>query len=129
MVNIKLGENIFENVDTVKLNTTENEEVVFVLETEPLNNTYVVGTPRTCTLVASGWNGTRYTFIASGSVGSNGLQIGLPSESTAGNTQEVVKSALTLTNIESDTSSVTITVSAVTAPTKDITIAIFGLEG
>ena len=63
--------------------------------------TYVPGTPLSFTI--SGWDaavqGTTYTLKADGyKIGANGLQIGLPADSSTVNTQAVVAAALTLAN-------------------------------
>ena len=99
---------------------------------------YVVGTPVSFTL--TGWDvveqGTTYTLKAEGyKIGAGGVQLGLPSDSSTVNTQAVVAAALTIVNTgvtEPDKSKNTvgyteITISAVTAPSRDLTVAIFGL--
>lgn len=101
--------------------------------------TYVVGEPVSFTL--SGWDaavqGTTYTLKANGyKIGANGLQIGLPSNSSTVNTQAVVAAALTLANatvtepnMEKNIAGyTTLEIVAVTPPDREITIAIFGLE-
>lgn len=99
--------------------------------------TYVVGEPMEFTL--SGWDadiqGTTYTLTATGyKPGANGLQIGLPSDSSTVNTQAVVAAALTIADssftaaTDSAAAYTTITISAVNAPDSDLTVAIFGLE-
>ena len=100
---------------------------------------YVVGTPVSFTL--TGWDpavqGTTYKLIAVGyKPGANGVQLGLPSDSSTVNTQAVVAAALTIvdTNVTAPDKSknevgfTEITISAVTAPSRDLTVAIFGLE-
>lgn len=99
--------------------------------------TYVPGTPMNFTL--SGWDaaaqGTVYELrVQNYQVGANGVQIGLPAGSSTVNTQAVVAAALTITqsSTEQDENSgvytAVITVSAVTAPDREVTVAIFGLE-
>ena len=101
--------------------------------------TYVVGEPVSFTL--SGWDaavqGTTYTLKATGyKIGANGLQIGLPADSSTVNTQAVVAAALTIVDTAvtaPDTEKnvagyVTITISAVNVPGRDVTVALFGLE-
>ena len=101
--------------------------------------TYVVGTPVSFTL--TGWDpdvqGTTYTLKANGyKIGANGLQIGLPSNSSTVNTQAVVAAALTIVktavtapNKDKNIAGYTeITISAVNAPSRELTVAIFGLE-
>ena len=64
------------------------------------------------------------------------MQLGLPSDSSTVNTQAVVAAALTIVNTavyapnkDKNTAGYTIiTISAVTAPSRDLTVAIFGLE-
>ena len=100
---------------------------------------YVVGTPMSFTL--TGWDpdaqGTTYKLKAEGyKIGADGVQLGLPSDSSTVNTQAVVAAALTIVNTavyapnkDKNTAGYTIiTISAVTAPSRDLTVAIFGLE-
>ena len=100
---------------------------------------YVVGSPVSFTL--TGWDpdaqGTTYKLKAEGyKIGANGVQLGLPSDSSTVNTQAVVAAALTIVNTavyapnkDKNTAGYTIiTISAVTAPSRDLTVAIFGLE-
>lgn len=99
---------------------------------------YVVGTPVSFTL--TGWDpavqGTTYKLKAEGyKIGAGGVQLGLPSDSSTVNTQAVVAAALTIVDTrvtEPDKSKnvagyTEITISAVTAPSRDLTVAIFGL--
>jgi hypothetical protein len=101
--------------------------------------TYVVGLPVALTL--TGWDpdaqGTTYKLKAEGyKIGAGGVQLGLPSDSSTVNTQAVVAAALTIVNTQvvapnknTNTAGYTeITISAVTAPSRDLTVAIFGLE-
>lgn len=101
--------------------------------------TYVVGLPVALTL--TGWDpaaqGTTYKLKAEGyKIGAGGVQLGLPSDSSTVNTQAVVAAALTIVNTQvvapnKDTNTVgytEITISAVTAPSRELTVAIFGLE-
>lgn len=100
------------------------------------STTYVVGKPIEFTI--SGWdvNGDSVkTIKATGyKVGANGLQLGLPAKSSTTNTQAVIGAALTIPKTGFTAASgsaaayTTIYVSAVNIPTRDITIAIFGLE-
>ena len=99
---------------------------------------YVVGEPKELTLTADGWNGTTYTIVTTeyGTVGE--LQIGVPPSSSMTNAKIVEQCALTIprilnTMIDTDgdnvkeTNRATIYISAVTAPTEDIVVAIWGL--
>ena len=101
--------------------------------------TYVVGSPVALTL--TGWDpavqGTTYKLKAEGyKIGAGGVQLGLPSDSSTVNTQAVVAAALTIVNTQvvapnknTNTAGYTIiTISAVTAPSRELTVAIFGLE-
>lgn len=101
--------------------------------------TYVVGSPVALTL--TGWDpdaqGTTYKLKAEGyKIGAGGVQLGLPSDSSTVNTQAVVAAALTIVNTavttpDKNTNTVGYTniyISAVTAPSRDLTVAIFGLE-
>lgn len=98
----------------------------------------MVGSPVALTL--TGWDpavqGTTYKLKAEGyKIGAGGVQLGLPSDSSTVNTQAVVAAALTIVNTYVDapnkninTAGYTIiTISAVTAPSRDLTVAIFGL--
>lgn len=100
---------------------------------------YVVGTPVSFTL--TGWDpdvqGTTYKLKAVGyKPGANGVQLGLPSDSSTANTQAVVASALTIANTdvtapdkEKNVAGFTeISIPAVNAPSRELTVAIFGLE-
>lgn len=100
--------------------------------------TYVVGLPMALTL--TGWDpdeqGTTYKLKLEGyKIGAGGVQLGLPSDSSTVNTQAVVAAALTIVstavyapdkdkNIAGYTE---ITISAVNAPSRELTVAIFGL--
>ena len=96
----------------------------------------MVGKPIEFTI--SGWdvNGNSVkTIKATGyKVGANGLQLGLPAKSSTTNTQAVIGAALTIPKTGFTAASgsaaayTTIYVSAANIPTRDITIAIFGLE-
>lgn len=100
--------------------------------------TYVVGEPVTFTL--TGWDpdaqGTTYELKAEGyKIGENGVQLGLPSDSSTVNTQAVIAAALTIVNTsvyapnkdKNIAGYARIFISAVTAPSRDLTVAIFGL--
>lgn len=100
---------------------------------------YVVGLPVALTL--TGWDpavqGTTYKLKAEGyKIGAGGVQLGLPSDSSTVNTQAVVAAALTIVNTTVATPNKSknvagftlITISAVTAPSRELTVAIFGLE-
>ena len=100
---------------------------------------YVVGAPVLFTL--TGWDTaeqvTTYTLTAEGyKIGENGVQLGLPSDSSTVNTQAVIAAALTIVNTkvtapdkEKNVAGFTeITISAVNAPSRELTVAIFGLE-
>lgn len=103
------------------------------------SSAYVVGAPVLFTL--TGWDtaeqGTTYTLTAEGyKIGENGVQLGLPSDSSTVNTQAVIAAALTIVNTkvtapdkEKNVAGFTeITISAVNAPSRELTVAIFGLE-
>ena len=115
----------------------KGEKIVGTLE-ESGGLTYVVGLPVALTL--TGWDaaaqGTTYKLKAEGyKIGAGGVQLGLPSDSSTVNTQAVVAAALTIVNTmviapnkDTNTAGYTeITISAVTAPSRDLTVAIFGL--
>lgn len=113
-------------------------KIVGTLEESTGGTAYVVGTPVSFTL--TGWDpdvqGTTYKLKAVGyKPGANGVQLGLPSDSSTVNTQAVVAAALTIANTnvtapdkEKNVAGFTeIAISAVTAPSRDLTVAIFGL--
>lgn len=117
----------------------KGEKIVGTLEESGGGTSYVVGLPVALTL--TGWDpdaqGTTYKLKAEGyKIGAGGVQLGLPSDSSTVNTQAVVAAALTIVNTavyapnkDTNTAGYTImTVSAVTAPSRDLTVAIFGLE-
>ena len=116
----------------------KGQQLVGTLE-ESGGLTYVVGLPVALTL--TGWDpaaqGTTYKLKAEGyKIGAGGVQLGLPSDSSTVNTQAVVAAALTIVNTAVYTPSkdkniagyTEITISAVTAPSRELTVAIFGLE-
>ena len=117
----------------------KGQKLVGTLEESGGGTYYVVGTPVSFTL--TGWDpdaqGTTYKLKAVGyKIGADGVQLGLPSDSSTVNTQAVVAAALTIVNTRvaaPDKSKnvagyTEITISAVTAPSRDLTVAIFGLE-
>ena len=116
----------------------KGEKIVGTLEESGGGTSYVVGLPVALTL--TGWDpdaqGTTYKLKAEGyKIGAGGVQLGLPSDSSTVNTQAVVAAALTIVKTavyapNKDTNTVgytEITISAVTAPSRDLTVAIFGL--
>ena len=116
----------------------KGEKIVGTLEESAGGTSYVVGLPVALTL--TGWDpdaqGTTYKLKAEGyKIGAGGVQLGLPSDSSTVNTQAVVAAALTIVNTQvvapnknTNTAGYTeITISAVTAPSRDLTVAIFGL--
>lgn len=117
----------------------KGQKLVGTLEESGGGPAYVVGLPVALTL--TGWDpavqGTTYKLKAEGyKIGAGGVQLGLPSDSSTVNTQAVVAAALTIVNTtvatpnkNTNTAGYTlITISAVTAPSRELTVAIFGLE-
>lgn len=117
----------------------KGQKLVGTLEESGGSPAYVVGLPVALTL--TGWDpdaqGTTYKLKAEGyKIGAGGVQLGLPSDSSTVNTQAVVAAALTIVNTavyapnkDTNTAGYTIiTISAVTAPSRELTVAIFGLE-
>ena len=117
----------------------KGEKIVGTLEESGGGTSYVVGLPVALTL--TGWDpavqGTTYKLKAEGyKIGAGGVQLGLPSDSSTVNTQAVVAAALTIVNTtvaapdksKNVAGFTEITISAVTAPSRDLTVAIFGLE-
>ena len=116
----------------------KGQKLVGTLEESGGGPVYVVGLPVALTL--TGWDpavqGTTYKLKAEGyKIGAGGVQLGLPSDSSTVNTQAVVAAALTIVNTtvatpnkNTNTAGYTlITISAVTAPSRELTVAIFGL--
>ena len=99
---------------------------------------YVIGEPLERVISAAEWdpelNGATYEMEIDGYLpGEYGVQIGLPSETSTVNAQAVAAAALSIPNVTLKSSNdvvtgVQITLSAVNPPTKDLTIAFFGLE-
>lgn len=100
---------------------------------------YVVGLPRS--FILTNWDpdvyGTTCTRDLVGyKIGAGGLQVGLPSNSSTVNTQAVVAAALTIVDTQVNEPNESqnkvgftrVTFSAVTAPSRDLIIAVFGLE-
>lgn len=124
MADVKLGRKIFTGVNAVKLDTTDGNTKLFP--------NYIIGEPINYTLNASDWDGHTYGINMSGyTIGEHGVAIGLPTESSTVNAQEVIKAALTLPwsrTYSNDTATgVQMNISAVNIPSTDVTIAIFGL--
>ena len=116
----------------------KGQKLVGTLEESGGSPAYVVGLPVALTL--TGWDpavpGTTYKLKAEGyKIGAGGVQLGLPSDSSTVNTQAVIAAALTIVNTtvatpnkNTNTAGYTlITISAVTAPSRELTVAIFGL--
>ena len=116
----------------------KGEKIVGTLEESRGGTSYVVGLPVALTL--TGWDpdaqGTTYKLKAEGyKIGAGGVQLGLPSDSSTVNTQAVVAAALTIVRAVdtppdkgANTAGYTnIYISAVTAPSRELTVAIFGL--
>lgn len=100
---------------------------------------YVASLPRP--FILTNWDpdayGTTFRMTAVGyKIGAGGVQLGLPSNSSTVNAQAVVAAALTIvhTSVSEPNESqnkagfTEITISAVTAPSRDLIIAFFGLE-
>lgn len=100
---------------------------------------YVVGLPRSVKL--SNWDPDVYGTTCSVKlvgykIGAGGLQVGLPSNSSTVNTQAVVAAALTIVDTQVNEPNKSekvagftqVIFSAVTAPSRDLIIALFGLE-
>lgn len=116
----------------------KGQKLVGTLEESGGGTSYVVGTPVSFTL--AGWDpdvqGTTYKLKAVGyKPGANGVQLGLPSDSSTANTQAVVTSALTIANTnvtapdkeKNEAGFTEISIPAVNAPSRELTVAIFGL--
>ena len=119
----------------------KGEKIVGTLEESGGGTSYVVGEPVTFTLPK--WDapneGTTplHGLQAEGyKIGANGVQLGLPSDSSVVNTQAMIEAALTIVRTEvaapkpseGECGRTYIDLSAVNAPSRDLTVAIFGLE-
>lgn len=106
-----------------------------------LNTTaYVIGEPIDVTIPADSWDGTTAKVKVIGylpvSSSSKLVTIGLPLNDSTVNTQRVIAATLTMPYVyytDADTDDnvaayTTLYLSAITAPTKDVTIGVFGLE-
>ena len=131
----------YSGVDTVRLVTSGGETVDFSVggTTE-----YVAGSLTTITLAAADWNGTSQTVTLTytdTTVYTNNLQIGIPPSSSASNADAVIAAGITLPYVsqssstsENDgvtttTTTVQLTFSAITAPSVDVRIGVYGLLG
>lgn len=96
---------------------------------------YVAGNPQTFTLYATGWNGTSYNLDLSSYPNVSGnIVIGVPPASSMYNAELMAQCALSISQVyiyrNSDTgvvSTATAYISAVTQPTEDLLITIWGL--
>ena len=88
---------------------------------------YVEPTPLTYILYADKWDGTSYELEVSGYETAYNCLIDLPAESGVANTQAVLSSGLTAPRAYKLSGVQYITISAVTVPTMDVAIAIYGL--
>lgn len=88
---------------------------------------YVSRKPVSFTLAKGNWNGTTYSLTIPDTykVVDEYVQVGIPSQSSEANTEQLLKSAITVV-VTATTNPITI--SAVMVPTTDVTIALFGLE-
>ena len=118
----------------------KGEKIVGTLE-ESGGTSYVVGEPVLFTLPK--WDAANegttpfHGLRAEGyKIGANGVQLGLPSDSSVVNTQAMIEAALTIVRTEvaapkpseGECGRTYIDLSAVNAPSRDLTVAIFGLE-
>lgn len=90
------------------------------------SSTYASGAPQDFVLSAANWNGTTYSLdLSAGSYSSvSAAQLGIPPTSSMYNAMVVQRCALTMPSISTSTA----TIVAVTAPTVDIEISIWGLS-
>ena len=127
MANVMLGNNVYKNVHSIGMITESGVPVTF--------SKYVIGTPMEVVLYADNWFGTTYSLkIENYKIGNYGVQIGMPSLSNVDVTQTILECALTIpsSTFTAATSSAaaytSMRISAIEAPTTDITILLFGLE-
>lgn len=139
METVKLGNKIYEGVEIVRLRKAEGGVVDFSLGggNPPVITAYVIGEPAEVTVPASLWDGTSCEVRVNGyESGGKGVVIGLPVNDSTTNSQQVIKSALTISNcdygsanVENNTAAyANIRLSAVEAPSSDIKVAFFGLK-
>ncbi len=99
---------------------------------------YVIGEPFDVELDVDTWNGTTYSelIISNYKEGPYGVQVGLPTNSSAPEMQAVIEAALTIVQVRTLVASddgttpqrIALTFSAVKQPTTSLKIALFGLE-
>lgn len=120
---------IIEKGVDVPDDTPFREYATKIASIEVGTTSYVTGDPVEVTLSSASWNGSRYIATVEGyKVGSYGLQIGVPSNSSVINTQSMIEAALTVSDYSSTTTNASIVIAAVNAPTTDLIIWLFGLE-
>lgn len=90
---------------------------------------YVIGPYSPFTLSANSWDRGTYTLTINKSLYNVGeaVQIGIPTDSTATNTNNIIKAGLS-TSLSSGTTSATVTIQALSTPTVDLNIILFGIE-
>ena len=127
MANVKLGERVYENVHSISTETETGTSTIFPR--------YVIGAPMEVVLSLDNWSGTTYNIkLENYKIGEYGLQVGMPLVSDANIAQMIVECAFTIpySYFSSATSSAaaytTLRISAIKTPTRDIPIALFGLE-
>jgi len=94
---------------------------------------YVVADSTAFTLSSSSWVADRYTLTINTSnynIDTTKAQIGLPTDSSAANTTNVLNAGITLISVETGTSANlrVYTFEAVEPPTQNVTILLFGVE-
>lgn len=127
MANVKLGENIYNNVHSVSMDAESGGTATFPR--------YVIGNPLEVVLSLDNWSGTTYSIkLENYKIGIYGVQIGMPLVSDTEVAQMILECAFTIpySNFTVATSShpayTDIRVSAIKTPIKDIPITLFGLE-
>ena len=129
---------LVEIADKIRSRTGKFDTIPVSDIAKEIDNIPSGGKPVEFTLSKDVWNGTIYTIQTTEYGEVHNLRLGIPSTSSMTNAQRLVECALTIPEITNamidtdgdnvkDTNRATITISAVTAPTEDVVIAIWGL--
>ncbi len=125
--NVRIGRRTFYGVDRVALNKSDQAGTIEFPH-------MVVGEPVVVTLSKDKWNGSCYTLTGElYTIGQYGVQIGLPSNTSNVNAQNLIRAALTINNSyyyggdNSTNPYIQLLIVAVEVPEEDIDIALFGV--
>lgn len=118
-------EQIYRGVTTLKLQTLDGSIAEFV--EKPI--VYTSGEPKIIEISALSWYHSEQRISINDVTTATNVQIGVPPNSSLSNMEEVIKSGLRISNISisSSSNSVVLYITATNIPTKDISVAIWGL--